>query len=80
MINLVLAEDAALAGVVAALGGLDARIVALAKSEPSLEDVFVELVGRGFEDEEAGAAEVPGGGPSDEPHEAGQPDPDEALL
>ncbi len=33
-----------------ALGGLGSSIVSLKKSEPSLEDVFVELVGRGFED------------------------------
>jgi hypothetical protein len=38
--------------VVSALGGLGARIVALQKSEPSLEDVFVELVGRGFDEED----------------------------
>jgi len=50
-VNLVLRDDAALGGVVGALGGLDARIIALRKSEPSLEDVFVELVGRGFDDE-----------------------------
>ncbi len=31
-----------------ALGGLGSHILALQKSEPSLEDVFVELVGRGF--------------------------------
>ena len=49
-VNLVLTDDAALGGVVGALGGLGAHIVALAKSEPSLEDVFVELVGRGFDD------------------------------
>ncbi len=83
VINLVLAEDAALAGVVAALGGLDARIVALTKSEPSLEDVFVELVGRGFDDDEAEPTRTDADDeaePSSEPHEAGQPDPDEALL
>jgi hypothetical protein len=28
-------------------------MVALRKSEPSLEDVFVELVGRGFEEQQA---------------------------
>jgi ABC-2 type transport system ATP-binding protein len=76
VINLVLREDSALAGVVAALDGLGAHIVALAKSEPSLEDVFVELVGRGFDDNEEAArsndAQV-------EPHEAGQPDPEEKL-
>ena len=48
-VSLVLVEDAALGGVVGALSGLGARILALRKSEPSLEDVFVELVGRGFE-------------------------------
>ncbi|HET7027564.1 MAG TPA: ATP-binding cassette domain-containing protein [Candidatus Limnocylindrales bacterium] len=51
VVNLALADDAALGPVVGALGGLGAHIVALAKSEPSLEDVFVELVGRGFAEE-----------------------------
>ena len=78
MVNLVLQDDAALAGVVAALDGLGAHIVALAKSEPSLEDVFVELVGRGFDDEGRRRAEPATRGPI-EPHEAGQPDPDEQL-
>lgn len=50
-INLVLADDAALAGVVGALGQLSSRILALRKAEPTLEDVFVELVGRGFDEE-----------------------------
>src|SRR4029079_110334 len=49
-INLVLVDDGALGAVVGALGGLGAQILALRKSEPSLEDVFVELVGRGFDD------------------------------
>jgi len=49
-VNLVLVDDGALGGVVGALGGLGAQILALRKSEPSLEDVFVELVGRGFDD------------------------------
>ena len=56
-INLVLAEDSALGGVVSAIAGRGAHIVALRKSEPTLEDVFVELVGRGF-DETAAKAEV----------------------
>jgi ABC-2 type transport system ATP-binding protein len=51
-VNLVLTEDAALGGVVSALGGIGANILALRKSEPTLEDVFVELVGRGFDDAE----------------------------
>ena len=36
-----------------ALGSIGSHILALRKSEPSLEDVFVELVGRGFEAEVA---------------------------
>ena len=62
-VNLVLADDAALGGVVGALAGLGSQILALRKSEPTLEDVFVELVGRGFDDED---------GPNDP--EAGGPD------
>jgi len=49
-VNLALVDDAALGDVVGALGGLGAHILALRKSEPSLEDVFVELVGRGFDE------------------------------
>ena len=49
-VDLVLHDDAALGGVVGALGGLGAQIQALRKSEPTLEDVFVELVGRGFDE------------------------------
>jgi ABC-2 type transport system ATP-binding protein len=56
-LNLVLEEDGALGGVVQALGGLGAHILALRKSEPSLEDVFVELVGRGFDDDGSRAKE-----------------------
>jgi ABC-2 type transport system ATP-binding protein len=55
-VNLALVDDGALGDVVGALGGLGAHILALRKSEPSLEDVFVELVGRGFD-------EVPRDGP-----------------
>jgi ABC-2 type transport system ATP-binding protein len=53
-VNLVLEADAALGSVVSALSGLDSHILALRKSEPTLEDVFVELVGRGFAESEAG--------------------------
>lgn len=81
-VNLVLADDAALGGVVGALGELGSRIVALRKAEPTLEDVFVELVGRGFEeaavehsdDEVEPAPAVP---PS--AHAAGEPDPEEVA-
>jgi ABC-2 type transport system ATP-binding protein len=51
VVSLALVDDAALGAVVGALAGLGAHILALRKSEPSLEDVFVELVGRGFHDE-----------------------------
>jgi len=53
-VNLALVDDGALGAVVGALGGLGSQILALRKSEPSLEDVFVELVGRGFGDESDG--------------------------
>jgi ABC-2 type transport system ATP-binding protein len=58
-VNLVLADDGALGGVVGALGGLGSHILALQKSEPSLEDVFVELVGRGFDEDEPTADRTP---------------------
>jgi ABC-2 type transport system ATP-binding protein len=51
-INLVLEEDGVLGAVVGALSARGSRILGLQKSEPTLEDVFVELVGRGFEDED----------------------------
>jgi ABC-2 type transport system ATP-binding protein len=52
-VNLVLEDDSALGAVVGAVGQKGATILGLQKSEPTLEDVFVELVGRGFgEDEE----------------------------
>jgi ABC-2 type transport system ATP-binding protein len=60
-VNLVLEEDAALGGVVTALGAMGSHILALRKSEPTLEDVFVELVGRGFGDEPADGRRGTGG-------------------
>ncbi len=68
VVNLVLTEDGALGGVVTALGGIGSQILALRKSEPTLEDVFVELVGRGFADEAESAndgAAGPGATPPD---------------
>ncbi len=50
-VNLVLRDDAALGGVVTALAGMGSQIRSLGKSEPTLEDVFVALVGRGLADE-----------------------------
>jgi ABC-2 type transport system ATP-binding protein len=86
-VNLALTDDAALGGVVTALGGTGAQILALRKSEPTLEDVFVELVGRGFGDEastddaahtpeggEGGGQAAAGGNDGDGPHTIAQPD------
>jgi ABC-2 type transport system ATP-binding protein len=81
VINLVLHEDAALGGVVGALGGIGARILALHKSEPSLEDVFVELVGRGFDDdgaEHAGDLVDPAPARPPTAHQAGELDGEDA--
>jgi hypothetical protein len=66
--------------VVIALGELGSHIVALQKSEPSLEDVFVELVGRGFEPDDAtdGPAAPPTTTATDA-HEPADPDPTEVA-
>ena len=65
-VNLVLEEDAALGGVVTALARHRvSHILALRKSEPTLEDVFVELVGRGFGDEAATATGATAAGTPD---------------
>jgi ABC-2 type transport system ATP-binding protein len=50
-INLTLQDDSVLSSVVSALADRGSHLLALRKSEPSLEDVFVELVGRGFDEE-----------------------------
>ena len=82
-VNLVLVDDAALGGVVGALSGIGAHILALRKSEPSLEDVFVELVGRGFDDE-GEDAEPPAPDltpqPRDTSHESGEREEEEAVV
>jgi ABC-2 type transport system ATP-binding protein len=70
-VNLFLDDDAALGGVVSAIGSSGARIVALRKSEPTLEDVFVELVGRGFEESESGSDAAD---PASEPVASGEMD------
>jgi ABC-2 type transport system ATP-binding protein len=76
LVHLTLEEDSALAGVVAALGSAGSSIVSLQKSEPSLEDVFVELVGRGF-----GESDVDGRQPPDrlDPPDDSQP-PDDTYV
>jgi ABC-2 type transport system ATP-binding protein len=82
-VNLALEDDSALGGVVGALAGIGSNILALRKSEPSLEDVFVELVGRGF-DEEVEDAEPPAPDqtpdPRDTSHEAGEREEEKALV
>jgi ABC-2 type transport system ATP-binding protein len=50
-INLSLVDDSVLGAVVGTLAERGSHILGLRKSEPSLEDVFVELVGRGFDGE-----------------------------
>jgi ABC-2 type transport system ATP-binding protein len=79
-VNLVLMDDAALGGVVGALAGMGSHILALQKSEPSLEDVFVELVGRGFGEEEAtnGTGRPLGDGPLDDRRSDGTATTDDA--
>jgi ABC-2 type transport system ATP-binding protein len=83
-VDLVLVDDSALGQVVGALDGIGSHIVALRKSEPSLEDVFVELVGRGF-DEDADARPAPADRPPSpriaEPteHETGEPAESEVV-
>jgi ABC-2 type transport system ATP-binding protein len=51
-LKLALADDSALTQVVTAVAERGSHLVGLAKSEPSLEDVFVELVGRGLSEED----------------------------
>ncbi|MGH2358750.1 MAG: hypothetical protein ACRDGJ_12220, partial [Candidatus Limnocylindria bacterium] len=46
-----LADDSALTSVVTAVAEHGSHLVGLQKSEPSLEDVFVTLVGRGLSED-----------------------------
>ena len=56
-LNLILVEEAALAHVINIFTQKKVRILKLSKREPTLEDVFVDLVGRSMADvEQAGAA------------------------
>ncbi|MES2209952.1 MAG: ATP-binding cassette domain-containing protein [Chloroflexota bacterium] len=58
VMNLVLEDDGALGQVVGALARMGSEILGLRKSEPTLEDVFVELVGRGFAESDVDAPEA----------------------
>ena len=85
-VNLTLEDDAVLGTVVGALAGIGSHILALRKSEPSLEDVFVELVGRGFDEEpaEGDPPEPPAPDltpdPRDTAHEPGEREEEEAVV
>jgi ABC-2 type transport system ATP-binding protein len=50
-LNLILDGEHILAPVIAALSAQDARLLSLEKREPTLEDVFVNLVGRGLDED-----------------------------
>jgi ABC-2 type transport system ATP-binding protein len=53
-LTLILADESAIGPVVSTLTGDGASIMGLRKHEPTLEDVFVALVGRGLSDADAG--------------------------
>jgi ABC-2 type transport system ATP-binding protein len=53
-LKVALASDSALTSVVTSVAEHGSNLIGLQKSEPSLEDVFVELVGRGFGEEQDG--------------------------
>jgi ABC-2 type transport system ATP-binding protein len=52
-LTLALVEEAALASVINILSHKNVKVMRLSKQEPTLEDVFVELVGRSMAEEEA---------------------------
>jgi ABC-2 type transport system ATP-binding protein len=54
VLELILAEEPVLGAVVNTLTSAEVRILNLQKREPTLEDVFVDLVGRSMEDVETG--------------------------
>ncbi|MDP4200900.1 MAG: ATP-binding cassette domain-containing protein [Bacteroidota bacterium] len=52
-LNFILEEESALPAIVGVLAATGGRLVTLAKHEPTLEDVFVKLVGRSLKEEVA---------------------------
>jgi ABC-2 type transport system ATP-binding protein len=56
-LELILAEESALANVINALTQKNIKVMRLTKREPTLEDVFMDLVGARMEDVEKGGAE-----------------------
>ncbi len=53
-INLVLEEESALSDVLSALSAAGGRLQGMSKRDPTLEDVFITLVGRGLTNDENG--------------------------
>jgi ABC-2 type transport system ATP-binding protein len=53
-INLVLEEESALSDVLSALSAAGGRLQGMSKRDPTLEDVFITLVGRGLNNDENG--------------------------
>jgi ABC-2 type transport system ATP-binding protein len=51
-LKFILEEESAISNVTESLSGNGSKIISLSKMEPSLEDVFVALVGRGLKDED----------------------------
>ncbi len=51
LLKFILEDESAISNVTESISGNGSKIVALSKVEPSLEDVFVALVGRGLRDE-----------------------------
>jgi len=56
-LNLILVEEGALGGVINVLNQKEIRILTLNKREPTLEDVFVDLVGRSMAEVEEGGGD-----------------------
>jgi ABC-2 type transport system ATP-binding protein len=55
-LKIILKEEPAIARVIEAVSQNGSRLLSLTKSEPSLEDVFVHLVGKSLEEEETSSA------------------------
>jgi ABC-2 type transport system ATP-binding protein len=52
-LKVALRQEAAIGGVVQAVAGAGGRLLTLQKQEPTLEDVFIELVGHGLNDDKS---------------------------
>jgi ABC-2 type transport system ATP-binding protein len=50
-LKFILHDESAISNITEFLSNNDSRIITISKMEPSLEDVFVALVGRGLKDE-----------------------------